>query len=262
MGRSRTRTSNERESRHRPSAGAGPARSRGVASNDSGSSSLAQSFSWRFFRSRRNGWRGRPAPERQGQGAAENSGGEGRPAHRRSREGGEAEERVEGVMTGARERERRCGDAVEQRDFDAVRRREQPVWGVNADRGHDHDREHQGRTDGAQETQHHQDAAPNLTDCGDRGEEAPREEPEGFQYSADASQAGAPEPSEEFLRTVRRHEEPQHEPEDEQSRVHESISFLGTSRTSRPREATIYNIVTISQIVTCTDGAGRLSSGQ
>jgi hypothetical protein len=114
--------------------------------------------------SRRNGCRDRPAPERQVRNAAENSGGEGGPAHRRSPEGGEAEERVEGVKAGAREGERRGGHSVEQRDFDAVRRREKAVWSVNTDRGHDHDREHQGRTDGAQKTQRHQEAAPDLTD--------------------------------------------------------------------------------------------------
>src|ERR1019366_7885468 len=90
------------------------------------------------------------APERQVRHAAKNTGGEGGPTQRGRPEGSEAEERVEREDAGTREGER-CGtDAIEERNLDPVRRGEGAVRQVNADRGHDHDREHQRGAAGAE----------------------------------------------------------------------------------------------------------------
>src|ERR1039457_954617 len=148
----------------------------------------------------RGGWsRSGPAPERQVRHAAKNTGGEGGPTQRGRPEGSEAEERVEREDAGTREGER-CGtDAIEERNLDSVRRREEAVRQVNADRGHDHDREHQGRADGAEEAQRHEKAAPDSADRGGRRKKAPRAEPERFEHHADGGKPVAAEPSEELL---------------------------------------------------------------
>ena len=88
---------------------------------------------------------------------------------------------------------------------------------MNADRGHDHDRDHEGGADGAEEASAIRRPLPTSLDRGGRREDAPRAEPEAFEEAAGAGQPVAAEPSEEFLGAVRRHEKPEDEPEGENS---------------------------------------------
>src|ERR1039457_64527 len=94
--------------------------------------------------------RGGSAPERQVRRAAKNTRGEGGPAQSGSPEGRETEKRIEREGARTSQGERRGTDAIEERNLDPVRRGEGAVRQVNADRGHDHDREHQRGADGAE----------------------------------------------------------------------------------------------------------------
>ncbi len=88
---------------------------------------------------------------------------------------------------------------------------------MNADRGHDHDRDHEGRADGAEEAQRDQKAACDLGGRSDRREETAGVEAESFEEPGGAGQAVAAKPSEELLRAVRGDESAENEPEGEDS---------------------------------------------
>src|ERR1043165_7612157 len=150
---------------------------------------------------------------------------------------GQAEECVEreGARTGEGERHR--GRGIEEGDLDAVRRGKEAVAPVHRDGGDDHHREHQRRTDRAEQTESDEQAAGELAEARGEGEEASGTKAEAFEEAAGAVQAVAAEPAEELLGSVSGHDETEDQTGDEQSFVHTFLRSeerrVGKERRSR-----------------------------
>jgi len=119
------------------------------------------------------------------------------------------------MRPGPVERERDSGRGIQQRDFDAVRRREEPLVPVHRDGGDDHHRQYERGTDGPEETQGDEQAADHLAVSRGGGEESARAEADALHESTRAGEAVAAEPSECFLGAVTGHEKSDDEAGDE-----------------------------------------------
>ncbi|HSE67227.1 MAG TPA: hypothetical protein VLB12_09580, partial [Gemmatimonadales bacterium] len=121
------------------------------------------------------------------------------------------------------------GGTIEERQLDAVGGGEESVPPVHADRGDDHHGEHDGRTDRAEEAEGDQHSADQLAQARARGVEAPRLEAELPEELAGRPQTMAAEPSKELLCSVRRDEETDHQPRDQESEVQHRSTSVGVS---------------------------------
>ena len=82
---------------------------------------------------------------------------------------------------------------------------------MDADRGDDHDREHERGPDRAQEAERHEQAAADLGQGCGGGEEAAGTKAQGLEHAGDGCEPVAAEPAEELLRAVGCNQEPENE---------------------------------------------------
>ena len=169
-------------------------------------------------RRRRRSLRGR-APQAGVHDPSDHADSEDSPVDRRRPERLESERGVERVRTETGQRQRGRARRVEQRHLHAVRLGED-VRPVDADRGHDHHRDHQRRPDRPEQPEPHEHAAHDFRSRGGCGEEPAGPEAQTLEESCRAGQSISAKPSEEFLRSVRRHERTNHEPSQHQACIH------------------------------------------
>jgi hypothetical protein len=129
------------------------------------------------------------------------------------------EQRVERVVAKPGQREAERARRVEEIELDPVRAREQPILPVYADRRHDHHRDDHRRPDRSKETERDEQATGHLGDRGHARERPPTMEAELNEELAGRVEAVASEPSQELLRAVRSHEQPDHQAGDQQRKI-------------------------------------------
>src|SRR6266566_5239093 len=108
---------------------------------------------------------------------------------------------------------------------------------VNAGRRDDHHRQQEGRANRTSQPKHDQQPADDLTQRGSCREEPPRPKTDLFEERPRAVQTVTAEPAEELLRTVSRHQGPEHHTQQKKTNCHHAPPDKSI--------VTILNIVTI-----------------